>query len=136
MFDRYSYRYARWDNTQPIDPFNADDLMEAMAEKLIEDCDLQRALRDLYRRGDRGALDDRLKGLRELMERLRQMRQQQLQRHDLNGIMDDINQRLDDVVQTEQAGIDRRLQEAQNPPPAEGEQTTAEENEDAATGCE
>ena len=129
MFDRYAYRYAQWDDTQHIDPFNADDLMEAMAEKLIEDGDLQRALRDLYRRGDRGALDDRLKGLRELMERLRQMRQQQMQRHDLNGIMDDINQRLDDVVQTEQAGIDRRLEEAQNPPPAEGEQTTAEENE-------
>ena len=100
-----------------------------MADKLIEDGNLERALRDMYRRGDQGALDDRLKGLREMMERLRQMRQEQLQRHDLNGIMDDINRRLDDVVQTEQQGIDRRLEEAKNPPPAEGEHTTAEENE-------
>jgi len=98
MFERYAYRYHQWDGSQEINPFDADDLMEAMADKLIEDGDLQRALRDLYRRGDQGALDDRLKGLREMMERLRQQRQQLLQRHDLNSIMDDINQRLDDVV--------------------------------------
>jgi uncharacterized protein with von Willebrand factor type A (vWA) domain len=129
MFERYAYRYHRWDGSQEINPFDADDLMEAMADKLIEDGDLQRALRDLYRRGDQGALGDRLKGLREMMERLRRQRQQLLQRHDLNGIMDDINRRLDDVVQTEQAGIDRRLEEARNPPPAEGEQTSAADNE-------
>ena len=129
MFARYAYRYHRWDDTQEINPFDADDLMEAMADKLIEDGDLQRALRDLYRRGDQGALGDRLKGLREMLERLRRQRQQLLQRHDLNSIMDDINRRLDDVVQTEQAGIDRRLEEAQNPPPAAGEQTSAADNE-------
>jgi len=129
MFDRYSYRYAQWDDTQQVDPFNADDLMNAMADKLIEDGDLQRALRDMYRRGDQGALDNRMKGLREMMERLRQMREQQMQRHDLNGVMDDINQRLDDIVQTEQSGIDRRLEDAANPPAADRENTTAEENE-------
>src|SRR5579871_2248903 len=104
MFERYSYRYAPWDNSQQIDPFTADDLMDAMADRLIEDGDLQRALRDLYRRGDRGALDNRIQGLREMMERLRQLRQEQLERHDLNGIMDEINRRLDDVVQTEEHG--------------------------------
>src|SRR5919201_1011644 len=128
MFERYAYRYHRWDGSQEINPFDADDLMEAMADKLIEDGDLQRALRDVYRRGDQGALGDRLKGLREMMERLRRQRQQLLQRHDLNSIMDDINRRLDDVVQTEQAGIDRRLEEARNPPPAAGGRTPATEN--------
>src|ERR671937_230505 len=129
MFERYAYRYHRWDGSQEINPFDADDLMEAMADKLIEDGDLQRALRDLYRRGEQGALGDRLKGLREMMERLQRQRQQLLQRHDLNSIMDDINRRLDDLVQTEQAGIDRRLEEARNPPPAAGEQTSAADNE-------
>ena len=129
MFERYSYRYSQWDDTQQVAPFDADDLMEAMADKLIEDGDLQRALNDMYRRGDRGALDDRLKGLREMMERLRQQRQEQLQRHDLNGIMDDINKRLDDVVDTERRGIDRRLEDAASPPSADSENTTAADNE-------
>jgi len=129
MFERYSYRYSEWDDTQQVAPFDADDVMDAMADKLIEDGDLQRALNDMYRRGDRGALDDRLKGLREMMERLRQQRMEQLQRHDLNSIMDDINERLDDVVNTEQAGIDRRLEEANNPPSADNENTTAADNE-------
>jgi len=129
MFERYSYRYAEWDDTQQVAPFDADDVMDAMADKLIEDGDLQRALNDMYRRGDRGALDDRLKGLREMMERLRQQRMEQLQRHDLNSIMDDINERLDDVVNTEQAGIDRRLEEASSPPSADNENTTASDNE-------
>ena len=128
MFERYSYRYSHWDDTQQIDPFNADDLMNAMADRLIEHGDLQRALRDLYRRGDQGALDDRLKGLREMMERLRQMRRDQLERHDLNGIMDDIKRRLDDVVQTEERGIDRRLEEAQSPSP-DDEQTPAADSD-------
>ncbi len=129
MFERYSYRYSEWDDTQQVAPFDADDVMDAMADKLIEDGDLQRALNDMYRRGDRGALDDRLKGLREMMERLRQQRMEQLQRHDLNSIMDDINERLDDVVNTEQAGIDRRLEEASSPPSADNENTTASDNE-------
>jgi uncharacterized protein with von Willebrand factor type A (vWA) domain len=125
MFERYSYRYSRWDDSQQFDPFTADDLVDAMAEKLIEDGDLWRALRDMYRHGDRGALDNRLTGMRELMERLRRMREQQLQRHDLNSIMDDIKQRLEDIVQTEQSGIDRRLQEAGVEPRREGEQLEA-----------
>lgn len=134
MFDRYSYRYSQWDDTQQIEPFSADDLMDAMADKLMEDGNVQRALRDLYRRGDQGALDHRLAGLRDLMERLRQMRRQQLERHDLNGIMDDIKQRLDDVVRTEQAGIDRRLEQARSDgaetaPDGQGEQTAAQDND-------
>ncbi len=129
MFERYSYRYSEWDNSQQVEPFDADDLMDAMADKLIEDGNLDRALRDLYRRGDQGAMDDRLKGLRAMMERLRKMREEQLQRHDLNSIMSDINERLDDILQTERAGIDRRLEEAANPPAAEGETTTADDNE-------
>ncbi len=129
MFERYSYRYSQWDDSQEIEPFNADDVMDAMADKLIEDGDLQRALQDMYRRGDRGALDERLKGLREMMERLRQMRQEQMQRHDLSSIMEDINERLQDVLDTEQAGIDRRLDEARNPPSADAENTSAADND-------
>ncbi len=125
MFERYSYRYSRWDESQQIDPYTADDLLDAMADKLIEDGDLWRALRDMYRHGDRGALDNRLTGMRELMERLRRMREQQLQRHDLNSIMDDIKERLEDIVQTERSGIDRRLQEAGVEPRPRGEQNAA-----------
>jgi len=47
--------------------------------------------------------------LRDLLERLKQQRQQPLQRHDLNSIMDDIKKRLDEIVAAERADMVLRL---------------------------
>ena len=58
----------------------------------------------------------RTEGLRDLLERLKKQRQQQLDRYNLDSLMDDLKDRLKDrlrdVVDTERAGIDRRLNEA------------------------
>jgi uncharacterized protein with von Willebrand factor type A (vWA) domain len=105
-------RYSRWDGTQLLDSVSADDLMRAMSDELVRDGDLMNALRRLFWEGVQRADGEQMPGLRELMNRLRQERQSQLNQYDLGSILDDIKERLKDVVDTEQAGIQRRLDQA------------------------
>ena len=63
----------------------------------------------------RGFLDrngERVAGMREMLERLRQRRREMLDQHDLGGPYEDIAQRLRDVVDQERSGIDDLVEEA------------------------
>ncbi|GBD20836.1 hypothetical protein HRbin28_01284 [bacterium HR28] len=106
----YRFRYSRWDGTQNIDAFTAEELLEAMADDLLAEGDVNRALQRLFRWGiDRP--DARMPGFRELLEQLREQRRQLLQRYDPGSVLEDLTRRLEDVIQTERAGIERRVQE-------------------------
>lgn len=109
---RYGTRYSRWDGTQQIADLNADDLMRAMSDELVRDGDLMNALRRLFWEGVERPDADRLPGLRDLMNRVRQVRQEQTQRYDLGSMLDDIRERIQDVIETERSGIQQRLDEA------------------------
>jgi uncharacterized protein with von Willebrand factor type A (vWA) domain len=109
------FRYSRWDGTQSIDPLDADDLLDQISRDMLEDGDLRRALERLLMRGANGRDGQRRQGMRDLLERLRQRREDQLNRHDLSGFMDDINERLSDIIDQERSGIDRMRQQAQDP---------------------
>ena len=104
------YRFSRWDGSQEPFEADADALLDAMAEDVIEHGDIRRALRDLMRRGADGD-DQRLPGLNDLLERLRSRRNQTLDRYDPDSVMRDLKERLEDVIRTERAGTDRRLGE-------------------------
>lgn len=107
------YRYSQWDGSQEPFEADADALLDALAEDVIDHGDIRRALRDLIRRGANGD-DTRLPGLDDLLERLRSRRNQTLDRYDPDSVMRDLKERLDDVLQTERAGMDRRLSEIED----------------------
>ena len=48
----------------------------------------------------------RLQGLREMLERLRQQRQEMLEQHDLGGVYDEIRDALGEVMETERGSLD------------------------------
>lgn len=101
------HRYTRWDGSQePFAP-DAEQLLDALAEGLFEHGDLERALRDLVRRGLWGRQGQRLPGLRDLMRQLERRRQARLDRYDLGSVMDDLRRRLDRVLELEWAGVER-----------------------------
>ena len=50
-------------------------------------------------------------GLRDLIDQLKNRRRQQLQQYNMDSVVDDLQERLDDILQTERSGIDRRLDE-------------------------
>ncbi len=107
------YRYSQWDGSQEPFEADADALLDALAEDVIDHGDIRRALRDLIRRGASGD-DTRLPGLDDLLERLRSRRNQTLDRYDPDSVMRDLKERLDDVLQTERAGMERRLGEIED----------------------
>lgn len=111
------YRYSRWDGTQSIDAFTAEDLMDQVADDLMEHGDLRSTLQRLFRWGQERPDGERSPGLQDLIEQLRRRRQEQLQRYDLGSIMDDLRRRLEEVIRTEREGIERRLDQARRPGP-------------------
>ncbi|HEY7464822.1 MAG TPA: VWA domain-containing protein [Candidatus Limnocylindria bacterium] len=107
------YRYSRWDGSQQLPPFDADDVLEAMSEDILADGDVRRALQRLMQRGFRGTRGGDVPGLRRIADRLRQQRDEELQRSNLDGVLDDLAQRLDQIVEQERAGIEERLRAAE-----------------------
>jgi uncharacterized protein with von Willebrand factor type A (vWA) domain len=103
-------RYSRWDGTQKVGDFDAEDLLDAMSEELMAEGDLKSALRRLFQRGMQTP-NGRMPSLRDLMERVRQRRQRELDRYDLGSALDDIKQKLEAIRKTEREGIERRVAE-------------------------
>jgi uncharacterized protein with von Willebrand factor type A (vWA) domain len=107
------YRYSRWDGSQSLPPFDADDVLEALSDDILAEGDIRRALQRLMQRGLRGTRGGDIPGLRRILEQLRLRRQEELERANLDGVLDDIDQRLNQIIEQERAGIDRRLHDAE-----------------------
>lgn len=107
------YKYSRWDGTQQILPFDAEEIMEALGEDLMNDNynDLMSALQKLYRWGFDSQDGERMKGLQDLLERLRAKRQAEMNRYDMDSVLQDIKEKLDQIQQQERKGLQRRLDE-------------------------
>lgn len=108
-----THRYYRWDGSQHVFDLDAEDVFNSMADDILEHGDANRALRNLMQRGMRDSYGQQTPNLRDILERLRQQRQEQLERYNLDSAMDDIKERLQDVIDTERSGMDKRLSEAQ-----------------------
>src|SRR5947199_2414551 len=113
MFERFfknRYGYSRWDGTQQIEGLDADDILKALSDDYMENGNLQQALKRLMQDGMRSEDGQRTMGLRELMERMREQRNQQRNRYNIaSGVMDDLREKLEEIKQLERAGIQRRL---------------------------
>ncbi|MCH9018055.1 MAG: hypothetical protein IIB89_09885, partial [Chloroflexi bacterium] len=107
-----TYRYSQWDGSQRIFEFDADQLMDLLSEDILNHGDVMQALRDMMRQGLQDRDGQQMPGLRDLMEQLKNQRRQQLQQHNMDSVVDDLKERLEDIVQTEREGIKRRLDEA------------------------
>ena len=107
-----TFRYSQWDGTQRIFDVDADELMDLLSEDVLNQGDVMQALRDLFRRGMQDRDGQQMPGLRDLMEQLRNRRRDQMQQHNMDSVLDDLKERLDDIIQTERSGIERRLDEA------------------------
>lgn len=123
------YRYSMWDGTQEVPEIGADDILDNLTDDLMNFGDLQHALRNLMQRGIRNPQGQRMQGLRDLLQQLRQQRRQQLDRFNLNSIFDDIKQKLDEIVEMERNTIDRRLEEALGQQGDQGQQQPGQQGQ-------
>ena len=120
-----NYRYSQWDGTQEAFEPSEEDIMGEMADDLMNHGDLRRSLRNLFQRGLQDQSGQRMQGLRDMLEQLRNRRQEQLQQYNLDSVLDDLKEKLKQITETEREGIDRRLEEAR-------QQQAQSSSEDAA----
>jgi uncharacterized protein with von Willebrand factor type A (vWA) domain len=99
-------RYSRWDGTQdPLAPdTSAGDLLEAMSQDVLAGEGAEGALQRLLRRGLRG----RFTGTDALSARLRQARRREQERLDLEGPLEDIARRVEEVLEMERTALSFR----------------------------
>jgi uncharacterized protein with von Willebrand factor type A (vWA) domain len=117
-------RYSRWDGTQSVPDLDADDILEALADDVMAEGDLESALRRLIERGWRTGDPSRpdLAGLQDLMDRIQRRREELLDRYKLGDVLADVRRELDEIVAEERAGVERRLDQASPGAPADDAQ--------------
>ncbi len=107
------FTYSRWDGTQKGFELDADGLFEELTDDLLYHGDVNSALRRLMQQGMKDRNGERVQGLRELMDKLRQSRQERLDRGDLGGVYKEIADELDDIVDEERHAIENATAEAE-----------------------
>jgi len=105
-----TYRYFKWDGSEPF-AVNKEKLMDELSRRLMADGDINRALWDMQNSRMRDFRGQRMPTLKDLMQRLKERRERQLNRYNLDSVMDDIRKALEDVVKTEREGIQKKLDE-------------------------
>jgi uncharacterized protein with von Willebrand factor type A (vWA) domain len=98
--------YSRWDGSQVGFDLDADAVLAEVTDDLLYHGDLNAALRRMLQSGFRDRDGNRVQGMRELLERLRRKRREELERHDLGGVYDEVADALREVVETERQGLD------------------------------
>src|SRR4029077_20590509 len=104
------FRYSRWDGSQRLDDLDAGDVLDALSDDLMNYGDLNAALQRLLRWGSPD-----MPGLEQLLKQLREARERELGRYNLDSTVDQLREKLQDVVDTEKRGIERRVGESEAP---------------------
>ena len=108
------FTYSRWDGTQKGFDLDADALFDELNDDLLYHGDINSALRRMMQQGMTDRNGERLQGLRELMDKLRQERQDRLDKFDLGGVYQEIADELTDIVDEERHAIENATQAAEN----------------------
>lgn len=98
--------YSRWDGTQdPLGPeISADDILEEISEDVLSGEGAEGALQRLLRRGMRG----RFNGTDALAARLRDARRQEQEHMNLEGPLEEIAERLEEILERERTELSFR----------------------------
>jgi len=108
----WRFDYRRWDGTQEGLADDADAILAELTDDLLANGDLQEAMQRMLNRGWRTPDGEQVEGLRDLLDRLRLERQEQLDRGDLGGAYAEVAAELQEVLAEERAGIDQLVADA------------------------
>lgn len=102
MYFTYSWR----DGTQELKNLDPDVVMEAVSDDLMSDGDLQTALERITRYGLHRPGSQPEQGTQGLLQQVQSQRREDLERYDLDSMVQDIKERVSDIVATERSGVD------------------------------
>jgi uncharacterized protein with von Willebrand factor type A (vWA) domain len=104
------YRYSAWDGSQDAFHPGPEDVLDSLADYLLQGGDLQKALRMLMQRGMTDRHGRVMPGLQDLLDRLRAMKEQQLRQYNPNSALDDLRRRLDAIIARERLALEAQLE--------------------------
>ena len=98
------FTYSAWDGTQADYAMTAEDLFSQMTDDLAYHGDPNAALRKLLQDGY--DLDgERMQGLRDMLQRLQERREEMLAQGDLGDMFGDITERLNEIITAERENL-------------------------------
>ena len=100
------YRFSRWDGTQQVFDLDEEDLMEQLSEHLVNNGDVAQVLEAMIQRGLRSRYGQDVPGIDQILQQLRDKKQQLLDQYNLDHILEDIERKLQQIVDTERAVYD------------------------------
>jgi len=106
-----SFIYSEWDGSQEGLGMDTDQIMDELGRMVTRHGNLSEALKAMQRRGMRNPQGRQMPSLEKLREQLRNMKREQLDKYNLDSIMDEIRERLDKILETEREGIQKKLDE-------------------------
>ena len=118
------FTYSRWDGTQKGFDLDADAIMDEITDDLLYHGDLNSALRRMMQNGAQDRNGERVQGLRDLMDQLRQRRRDLLEENSLGGVFEEIADQLREVVDQERQALDQLARDARESGDARRQEVT------------
>lgn len=110
-YEPFNFVYARWDGNQDPQGLDGDELFDEVRDSLLYHGDVAAALKNLLGDGFKDRAGNRTRGIKEMVERLAQRRREILSRHDPNGILQEIAEALDGIIETERESIESQMRD-------------------------
>lgn len=107
------FTYSRWDGTQKGFDIDAESILQELTDELLYHGDLNAALRNLMRDGMYDKDGNRIEGLRDLMDRIRDRKEEIQDSGDLGGVYSEIADALKDILDEERLTIENDLRAAE-----------------------
>lgn len=122
------FTYSRWDGTQSGFSMEADEVLAELTDDLLFHGDINSALRRMMREGMRDADGNRIEGLREMMDKIRQRKKELEESGDLGGVYSEIADALRDIIDEERHAVENSVRDAES----SGDERRAQNARDAA----
>ena len=122
------FTYSRWDGTQSGFSMEADEVLGELTDDLLFHGDINAALRRMMREGMRDADGNRIEGLREMMDKIRQRKKEIEESGDLGGVYSEIADALRDIIDEERHAVENSVRDAES----SGDERRAQNARDAA----
>ena len=104
-----AYRYSRWDGSQNEFSMDVQSALEQLSDLMMEGLDAQEALEWMREYGFQNAgMNMRVMGRQELIRELRDQVDSLYQQYDMQQATDELEQRLDDILDREQESLRAR----------------------------
>ncbi len=103
------YRYTMWDGSQ--DPFrpSPEDVLDGLTDHLLQEGDLNKALRHLMQRGMMNRQGQIMPGMQDILKQVRQAKEELLQQYHPDGVLGDLQRQLEDIAAQERQSLDDQL---------------------------